>query len=393
MERDFGYVLGVCERFLSAHDSETIVVSIKNDRPDQGDGFAFATLFESIIGARARSEYWHTGKTVPKLAQARRKMVLLRRYSDGKLGIDATTWPRNCPFRHTNGDGVQFDVQDEFEIYTHANRGKKFDTYIRKTLGDAVDDGDPSKLFINFASGTGTVWPITLAETTNPKLYSYFVGARPGRYGIVPMDYPEQFTGGMHHDLIAAIVSANPSDRLSDFGIYELRPRLALDSRLTVLGDGHSVGIFQALPDIALPALPGLAPFPGMPPLPGLPSPTAPLLPTSAAQRWRLHDAGNGYFRLLPISDRDKALTVAGGSTADGTAITAEPLNDRSHQLWKFDREGGLFSIRPKHAPTSALDVYGAHTANGSPVKLYHHYPNSPGNNAYAQRWVLVRVA
>ncbi|WP_158549166.1 phosphatidylinositol-specific phospholipase C domain-containing protein [Lysobacter silvisoli] len=386
MERDFGYVLGVCERFLSAHNHETIVVSIKNDRPDQDDARAFAQLFEATIGVRARSEYWHTGKTVPTLGEVRRKMVLLRRYSEGTQGIDATYWPRNCPFRKLNGDGVSFDVQDEFEVYTHANRDKKFDAYVLDTLRDAVNDKDPHKLFINFASGTGTVWPATLAETTNPKLYGYFVGARPGRYGIVPMDYPEQFTGGMQHDLIAAIVSANPSDRLCDWATYELRPRLALDSRLTVLGDGHSVGIFQALPDIPLPSLPGLL---GIPPPLALPAP----LPTSASQRWQLQDAGNGRYRLHSMSDRNKVLTVAGGSTADGTAITAEQWNDQAGQLWKFDREGGAFSISPKHAPHSVLDVYGANTANGSAVKLYHHYPSTSLNNAFAQRWVLVRVA
>ncbi|UHQ24446.1 phosphatidylinositol-specific phospholipase C domain-containing protein [Lysobacter sp. 5GHs7-4] len=380
MERDFGYVLGICQRFLTTHNFECIVMSVKNESGE--DEAAFAELFETSIAKPANREFWHTGTTVPTLGEVRRKIVLLRRYNVGGLtngarapGIDATYWPRNCPFRHRNGDKVDFDVQDEFEVYSHFNRSRKFDGYVRQTLLDAVRDPDRRKLFINFASGTGSVWPATLAETTNPKLYDFFRNAAPGRYGIVPMDYPEQYTGGMHHDLIAAIVSTNPSDSLRDDANYELRPRLALDSRLTVLAGGRDVGISQGLLDLPW-SLPGM-----------------PLLPTEAWQRWRLYNAGGGYYRLHALHDLDKALTVVGGASADGSAIALEPVNGRPDQLWKFERlPDGLLRISPKHAPQSVLDVYGAHTQNGSPVKLFHYYASSEKNNAHAQRWVMVRV-
>ncbi|KRA19881.1 phosphatidylinositol-specific phospholipase C domain-containing protein [Lysobacter sp. Root604] len=389
MERTFDYVLGVCERFLAAHNFECIVMSVKNEQPGHHDQ-AFADLFAASIAHSGSREFWHTGKTVPKLGEVRRKIVLLRRYQPGAIGIDATYWPDNCPFRHLNADGVLFDVQDEYKIYSHFNRASKFDVYIERALSDAVRDPDKRKLFINFASGTGTVWPITLAETTNPKLYRFFRAAAPGRYGIVPMDYPEQFTGGMYHDLIAAIVSANPSESLRDDAIYELRPRLALNSRLTVLVGGRDVGICQALTD--LPPL-----WPGMPTLPGM----APM-PTESGQRWRVHNVGGGYYRLHALSAPEKALTVVDGGTADGSAIAIEAVNGRNDQLWKFERMGedpdsrrldvGLLRISPKHAPHSVLDVFGARQENGSPVKLYHHYDSLSINNAYAQRWVLVRV-
>ncbi|NUO77260.1 MAG: phosphatidylinositol-specific phospholipase C [Lysobacter sp.] len=193
MDRDFGYVLDVCQRFLATHNFECIVMSVKNESGE--DEAAFADLFEASIAKPDSREFWHTGAGVPKLGEVRRKIVLLRRYQVGGLtngakapGIDATHWPDNCPFRHRNYDGVQFDVQDEYKIYSHFNRSRKFDDYVRPSLLDAVRDSDPRKLFINFASGTGTVWPATLAKTTNPKLYDFFRAAAPGRYGIVPMD-------------------------------------------------------------------------------------------------------------------------------------------------------------------------------------------------------------
>ncbi|NUO77261.1 MAG: RICIN domain-containing protein [Lysobacter sp.] len=179
----------------------------------------------------------------------------------------------------------------------------------------------------------------------------------------------------MQHDLIAAIVSANPSDSLRDDATYELRPRLALDSRLTLLPGGHDVGICEALPELSLP-------------LPGLPA-----LPTQSWQRWRLFNAGGGYYRLHSLYDTDKALTVVGGASADGSAIALEAVSGKSEQLWKFERlPDGLLRISPKHAPNSVLDVYGAHTQNGSPVKLFHYYRSSEKNDGYAQRWVAVRV-
>ena len=381
MERDFGYVLGVCERFLEAHRSECIVMSIKNERADHHQ--AFADLFAATIERPGNRAFWHTGKTVPSLGEVRGKIVLLRRYAAGAAragrpapGLDATDWPGGYPFRRRNGDGVDYQIQDEFGGYTHFNRSSKFDTYVRQTLLDAVRDGDRRKLYINLASGTGSVWPITLAETTNPKLYQFFRAAPPGRYGIVPMDYPEQFTGGMYHDLIAAIVSANPSDSLSDGGVYELRPRLAPDSRLTLLAGARGIGISQRLIDLPW-ALPGLPP-----------------LPDESWQRWQLHAVGGGYYRLHCAHDRDKALTVVGGASADGSAIALEGVSGRNEQLWKFERlSDGLMRISPKHAPRSVLDVYGARKENGSPVKLYHYYASGPNNNGHAQRWLAVRVA
>lgn len=395
---DMGYepryaVVDVCRAFLSAHPSETIVMSVKNE--DQGnDERAFADLFASIVQDPAYRGLWHTGREVPTLGSVRGKIVLLRRYEQGPLGIDASYWLKNAPFRHTNGDGVSFDVQDEFREYSLLNADNKFDKYVRKTLADAVKDPDPRKLFLNFASGTssfGAITPKRLAQTTNLKLHRYVRQAEPGRYGIVPMDFPELFNGTSEEpafapaavagrpaplidDLIAGIVSTNPCDHSSANGVYELRPKLAPGSALTMRGAARDICIYEALED-----LPWV--------FPGLPSP-------GSLARWRLHDTGDGHFALRPESALGLALTVANAAIADGSRLTVESLSDRPEQRWKFTRlSNGLFRIGPKHAPHSVLDVYGGHRDNGNPVKLFRYYDSGPKNNGYAQRWVLVRVA
>jgi hypothetical protein len=175
-------------------------------------------------------------------------------------------------------------------------------------------------------------------------------------------------------DLIAGIVSTNPSDRPSANGVYELRPKLAPGSALTMRGAARDICIYEALED-----LPWL--------FPGLPSP-------GSLARWRLHDTGDGHFALRPESALGLALTVANAAIADGSRLTVENLSDRPEQRWKFTRlSKGLFRIGPKHAPHSVLDVYGGHRDNGGPVKLFRYYDSGPKNNGYAQRWVLVRVA
>lgn len=358
------YVMEGCCRFLRENPSECIVVSVKNDRDDRADQPLFAELVAATVNDPRYRDFWYTGKTVPRLGDVRRRMVLLRRFPLSDLGINANErWPDNQPFTYTNTDGVKFDVQDEYKSYSHFNRSKKFNSYVLPTLRAAIGDTDMGKVFINFTSGTGSVWPRTLAETVNPMVADYFANAQPGRYGILPMDFPEHFTGS--RDLTAAIASRNPVDRLVDGGIYELRPKLAPGSALDVLQDKRTdnadIGIYGAH--------------------------------SVAGQRWMLRDAGDGYFFLHPQNAPDKVLAVADSGTVDGTKIILWHKIPKDDQKWKFQkRDDGLFTLSPRHAPDSVLDVYDAHTADESPVKLYHYYPRSSANNAFAQRWLPIRV-
>jgi hypothetical protein len=203
----FFAVLEICDRFLAAHPSETIVMSVKDDR----DGY---DEFERLVGLTLQP-YVDKGRVskntlIPRIGDVRGKIVLLRRFQhyEGVApepgGIDASgeLWPQNSTESHTNFWGLKLHIQDEYKIYTPLNVWRKFDDYMQPLLDTALHDADMQKLYINFASGTGLSTPREVAETVNPKLLDYMLGNPKGRFGILPMDFPD-------YDLIRAIIDTN----------------------------------------------------------------------------------------------------------------------------------------------------------------------------------------
>ncbi|MDL2400798.1 phosphatidylinositol-specific phospholipase C domain-containing protein [Rhizobium mayense] len=371
LNHTFDYVLSECCKFLAEHTSECIIMSINNDRRKDDNVKLFSELVSASVSDPRYRDFFYTEKKIPKLGRVRRRIVLLRRFDDSEVGINVTDWPGDQTFERKNSDGVVYNVQDEFDAWGYATLGRKYDHWKKQAL-NAAQDQIKDKLYINFSSGTGgapaaikmTPTPEYIADSVNPRLLDFFSEATPARYGVIPMDFPEALLKPAN--LISTIISTNVADRVVDGGIYELRPKLAPDSALTVYGRENDyyrdVGISKAQ--------------------------------SSDNQRWLLGDIDrDGYFCLAPLSVSDLALSVRDGSTSDGAAIT---LDDPSHQdylRWKLEtRPDGLVTLSPKNAPGSVLDVYGGSRADGTLVKLYHYYPPQNGNNAYSERWQLVRV-
>lgn len=220
MERNFQEAIDACLAFLDAHRSECIVMSVKNDaKPPSRREAEFSETFRAMLRANLyykQRETWYTSPNLPTLDQARGRIVLLRRFQNKPLGIDALAdWPDNATKRWRNADGVEFSVQDRFNNYLVGDKSLKFER-VRAHLEETAQGVDLETLHINYTSGTGGVWPHTLATGeasgdsfpgTNRKLSDYLAGRPPGRYGIVPMDFPE-FPGD--GQLIRQLVCLNP---------------------------------------------------------------------------------------------------------------------------------------------------------------------------------------
>jgi 1-phosphatidylinositol phosphodiesterase len=201
-------VLPACYAFLRANPSETILMSVKQE---DGDGPAIYDWLKPMI--ERHPDMWHlSNDSVPTLDKVRRKIVLFRRFKTADVGLDTETgWPDNY-FNSFENHGVKFRVQDKYKIFTLANMDDKYDDYVHSMLDDAKKPENSNRIFINFASGTGALTPQTLAtgylsakDGTNVHLHRYMEGSLSGRYGIIPMDYPEY----PNQSLVPLLISQN----------------------------------------------------------------------------------------------------------------------------------------------------------------------------------------
>lgn len=92
----FGEVFNDCKSFLEANPSETLIVSVKQDRGIMSKGF-FSKFYDKYIKDDESS--WYLENKVPTLGECRGKLVLMRRckvrnnYEKNiKCGLDFSCW-------------------------------------------------------------------------------------------------------------------------------------------------------------------------------------------------------------------------------------------------------------------------------------------------------------
>ncbi|MFC3160618.1 Phosphatidylinositol-specific phospholipase C, X domain [Chryseobacterium arachidis] len=227
----FKDVLDATYDFLKKHPHETVIMSINKD----GEGDDISALVEAAIikdydmwygiEKNGDSPSW-TKFDIPNLKDARKKIVLLRRFGDNstQMGINASTliWPDNGtnPIPPVvNYNNQDFYIQDNYQPYYLSDLDSKFDDHVLKLIKASKSDKSTT-LYINFASGTGGVYPQTLANGymanfigTNGKLFENYVpkdqqwsSETTEKLGIIPMDFPETPYNGA---VIGQLISLN----------------------------------------------------------------------------------------------------------------------------------------------------------------------------------------
>lgn len=182
-----GDMLDDVYRFLEAHSSETIIMSVKREGTGKGSDEDMSRYLKSVH-IDNHADRWRTDTTVPTLGQARGKIVLVRRFNadeslkgenEGRgFGIDAAAWPDNC---EDGSCGSNFRVQDFYEITDSQNIDKKV-SYSHGHLERAAQPkyspgGDVPPFFVNFLSASNffnaTCWPERIAAKVNPSVVEY----------------------------------------------------------------------------------------------------------------------------------------------------------------------------------------------------------------------------
>lgn len=190
-------VLYVCLGFLKAFPTETIIMSVKKDDDAGNNTRSFEQTFEWYLQEYQCRERWYLDDKVPKLGDVRRKIVLFRRFSAATtpMGLDASPWPDNATFKIDNA--AKMKVQDEYKVQDTCHIDDKWEK-VKKLLEEARAAGaDPDRWYVNFCSGSGGAFPITIAEGLSPQkgvntyLQEYLASPPTGRLGTVLMDFVE----------------------------------------------------------------------------------------------------------------------------------------------------------------------------------------------------------
>lgn len=173
----FADALVTIEAHLKKHPSETIILSITEERRAKKNTRPFLTTLKTHLNAK---NCW-LKDTLPSLGQARGKMILLRRFrTDEKFGIPATNWKSN-----TGHSTKLLHIQDHFHP---ANIDQKWRA-IEKTFKIKPS----KKLLLNFTSGyLDTSFAISITKLSTPinkKLTTYLSTAKKRPHGIIITDF------------------------------------------------------------------------------------------------------------------------------------------------------------------------------------------------------------
>ena len=225
-------VLDTMYKWLDVHQTEGLVVQIKQDRREEDSEMSFHSAIYNILDISPK--YWRTLPTTPKLKELRGKIQLFRRFPGPPFrGIDVSRWQDNptTPFTIRTYHGVLITIQDHYSPTDPV----PLPDFVDKKGGDvsfmlnkAVTDTSPDRWYINFVSAfeinfyyqvsprevaLGGWWNFQWITGLNPRLAVYLkehaTRKRKQRYGIIAMDFPEQGSD----DLIKSVIRSNFADK------------------------------------------------------------------------------------------------------------------------------------------------------------------------------------
>ena len=194
--KPFSGLLDDVYAFLDRNPSETVLTSLKREGTGKGTDQQLSKYLKNSY-VEKKKERWYTEPRIPKLGEARGKIVLMRRFGlDGAVakewhgkgwGIDASAWPDNCEDGKCCGDNIR--VQDFYEVSETENIQKKIDFargalerassqifWLAGMAGYKKEEKTPP-FFVNFLSASNffdaRCWPERIAAKINPSIVEY----------------------------------------------------------------------------------------------------------------------------------------------------------------------------------------------------------------------------
>lgn len=202
----FDDIIETCARFLEQHPCECIVMSVKDECGTHACTRRFAQTFAAYV-KRYRHTRWYLDTTIPRLADVRGSIVLMRRFeSASPLGIDLSAWPDNSTFE-LDIEGAAFAIQDEFRVPVRVSMEYKWraiDALLTRTPRACEH-----RWVVNFCSGTGMAanpHVVACGDTQSKGMNDRFVerlAGHDGACGTVLIDFCEHADWALVRKLVA----------------------------------------------------------------------------------------------------------------------------------------------------------------------------------------------
>ncbi|AYF75924.1 phosphatidylinositol-specific phospholipase C domain-containing protein [Nocardia yunnanensis] len=206
----FDTVLDQCRAFLSRNPGEVLVIRVKKEDGTNDDvGANFERIFDGYLDVKGYRPLFWLENRIPSLGEARGKIVLIAQFANS---LGCLQWPGGDNGVFTSD---RFYLQDRYKDHGLAgldsgssksgsadlgssdvgsSGGDKF-AYVSACFDKAAGDPANALQYINFTSFADSAWPKDNAAAIMPKVESYLSGHRGQavHYGIVPMDFPDQY--------------------------------------------------------------------------------------------------------------------------------------------------------------------------------------------------------
>ncbi|CAM3898904.1 1-phosphatidylinositol phosphodiesterase precursor [Vibrio aerogenes CECT 7868] len=191
---NFDNVLQSVTDFLSIHPSETVIMEVSQEYKPANNTRTFEQTFVQYKNRSQYSKFWWGHSYLPKLGEARGKIVLLRRFAGSfwtSGGIDISRWSDNAEFTIKDSRNTPIHVQDYYKVSASSNDNKWQAVY--KNMNAAKSSN--GEMYLNFTSGYRPILGIPnipgVANDINQRLISYFNGQNAGNhhYGVIISDF------------------------------------------------------------------------------------------------------------------------------------------------------------------------------------------------------------
>jgi 1-phosphatidylinositol phosphodiesterase len=210
---NFDTVVQWCADFLSANQSETILMSVKQEGSLPGSDDAFALGLSNWHDTHSRNgdwdaDLWYTkSDEFPTVAEAKSKIVLLRRYTvsspnggvlfaggfdltyiNGSHSGDFELVPSAKPTPES--PSVFGSLQDRYELDPDDKKDAVSSALTNMGSNDAIGPKNEKVWHLNFAS-TSNPGPLRAANVVNPWLTGRLAGITGMLYGVLITDYAQ----------------------------------------------------------------------------------------------------------------------------------------------------------------------------------------------------------
>ncbi|MFJ5884699.1 phosphatidylinositol-specific phospholipase C [Kitasatospora cineracea] len=183
-------VLDQCRAFLTAHQGETVVMRLRNENAGGQalDPAEFRRRVGHYLDDLGYRPLFHLSGW-PTLGTARSRIVLVADFAND---WDVIQW--------SSGSNAYFRTQDLWQtdqLFPLRVKGRA----ITQQFDTAAADPASPQMYVNFLSYAGGYWPKSAEQTLmDQSVYPYLTAhaARPARYGIVPMDFPDFHVNVLH---------------------------------------------------------------------------------------------------------------------------------------------------------------------------------------------------